>query len=130
MQASACSLRSMKQAQRFDHKLRQKDTLTDFKPTLQQQQKTLQVVLASEVQGEHKPDVSINISSSDLAGVLKVGCEDDDHVMMMMMRMMMINFSSIDLAGVLKVSHEDHDYDEDDNEEKEDDDDDDQLHKQ
>ena len=33
----------------------------------------LQVVLASEVEGEHKPDVSINISSSDLAGVLKVG---------------------------------------------------------
>ena len=33
----------------------------------------LQVMLASEVEGEHKPDVSINISSSDLAGVLKVG---------------------------------------------------------
>ena len=31
------------------------------------------VVLASELEGEHKPDVSINISSSDLAGVLKVG---------------------------------------------------------
>ena len=30
------------------------------------------VVLASELEGEHKPDVSINISSSDLAGVLKV----------------------------------------------------------
>jgi len=29
------------------------------------------VVLASELEGEHKPDVSINISSSDLAGVLK-----------------------------------------------------------
>jgi putative sterol carrier protein len=29
------------------------------------------VVLAKEVEGEHKPDVSINISSSDLAGVLK-----------------------------------------------------------
>ena len=33
----------------------------------------LKVVLASELEGEHKPDVSINISSSDLAGVLKVG---------------------------------------------------------
>ena len=33
----------------------------------------MQVMLASEVEGEHKPDVSINISSSDLAGVLKVG---------------------------------------------------------
>ena len=32
----------------------------------------LKVVLASELEGEHKPDVSINISSSDLAGVLKV----------------------------------------------------------
>ena len=31
------------------------------------------MVLANEVEGEHKPDVSINISSSDLAGVLKVG---------------------------------------------------------
>ena len=30
------------------------------------------MLLASEVEGEHKPDVSINISSSDLAGVLKV----------------------------------------------------------
>ena len=30
------------------------------------------MVLASELEGEHKPDVSINISSSDLAGVLKV----------------------------------------------------------
>ena len=30
------------------------------------------MVLAKEVEGEHKPDVSINISSSDLAGVLKV----------------------------------------------------------
>ena len=38
----------------------------------------MQVVLASEVEGEHKPDVSINISSSDLAGVLKVGHDDDD----------------------------------------------------
>ena len=36
-------------------------------------EQTLQVMLASEVEGEHKPDVSINISSSDLAGVLKVG---------------------------------------------------------
>ena len=33
----------------------------------------LKVVLKSELEGEHKPDVSINISSSDLAGVLKVG---------------------------------------------------------
>ena len=40
---------------------------------------TLQVVLASEVEGEHKPDVSINISSSDLAGVLKVDHDEDDH---------------------------------------------------
>ena len=38
---------------------------------------TLQVVLANEVEGEHKPDVSINISSSDLAGVLKVGREQN-----------------------------------------------------
>ena len=30
------------------------------------------VVKMDEVEGEHKPDVSINISSSDLAGVLKV----------------------------------------------------------
>ena len=37
----------------------------------------MQVLLASEVEGEHKPDVSINISSSDLAGVLKVGMVDD-----------------------------------------------------
>ena len=36
-------------------------------------EQALQVMLASEVEGEHKPDVSINISSSDLAGVLKVG---------------------------------------------------------
>ena len=36
------------------------------------------MVLASEVEGEHKPDVSINISSSDLAGVLKVGHDDED----------------------------------------------------
>ena len=37
----------------------------------------MQVLLASEVEGEHKPDVSINISSSDLAGVLKVGREQN-----------------------------------------------------
>ena len=36
-----------------------------------------QVLLANEVEGEHKPDVSINISSSDLAGVLKVGQEEN-----------------------------------------------------
>ena len=35
-------------------------------------------MLASEVEGEHKPDVSINISSSDLAGVLKVGHDEDE----------------------------------------------------
>ena len=49
-----------------------------FRANLATTTKTLQVVLASEVDGEHKPDVSINISSSDLAGVLKVGHDDDD----------------------------------------------------
>ena len=48
--------------------------LTDAKENLlvQINENGPKVVKADEVEGEHKPDVSINISSSDLAGVLKV----------------------------------------------------------
>ena len=57
----------MKQAQRFSPSLNlQKNA--NF-------EENWQVLLANEVEGEHKPDVSINISSSDLAGVLKV-CQE------------------------------------------------------
>jgi len=47
--------------------------LTDAKENLlvQINENGPKVVKADEVEGEHKPDVSINISSSDLAGVLK-----------------------------------------------------------
>ena len=60
---------------RWDRWNRLKGSIQDKHKVIVEQ--TLQVLLASEVEGEHKPDVSINISSSDLAGVLKVGMVDD-----------------------------------------------------